>query len=70
MKETASLQNNFRAIFPGTFDPITYAHIDLIERAAHIFPEVIVAVAANLQKAPWLPHDKRIAIATDRNNFV
>jgi len=38
------------AIYPGTFDPITYGHIDLIERTRHIFPEVIVAVAQTSRK--------------------
>ena len=40
------------AIYPGTFDPITYGHIDLIKRACSIFPQVIVAVAHNPQKEP------------------
>jgi pantetheine-phosphate adenylyltransferase len=40
------------AIYPGTFDPITYGHIDLIKRACNIFSEVIVAVAHNPQKEP------------------
>jgi pantetheine-phosphate adenylyltransferase len=38
------------AIYPGTFDPITYGHIDVIERTRHIFPEVIVAVAQTSRK--------------------
>ncbi|MFH0827971.1 MAG: adenylyltransferase/cytidyltransferase family protein [Candidatus Omnitrophota bacterium] len=43
---------NKRAIYPGTFDPVTYGHIDLIKRAKAIFPELIVAVADNPQKNP------------------
>jgi len=39
-----------KAIYPGSFDPITYGHIDLIKRATQIFSEVIVAVAHNPQK--------------------
>ena len=39
-------------IYPGTFDPVTYGHIDLIKRACNIFSEVIVAVAHNPQKEP------------------
>lgn len=41
-----------KAIYPGTFDPVTYGHIDLIKRALQIFPEVIVAVADNPHKKP------------------
>lgn len=40
------------ALYPGTFDPVTYGHIDLIERARQIFPELIVAVAHNPHKKP------------------
>ena len=40
------------AIYPGTFDPVTYGHIDLIKRACRIFPEVIIAVAHAYQKEP------------------
>ena len=41
-----------KAIYPGSFDPVTYGHIDLIKRAQEIFSEVIVAVAHNPQKKP------------------
>lgn len=41
-----------KAIYPGTFDPVTYGHIDLIKRARDIFSEVIVAVAHNPKKKP------------------
>ena len=37
-------------IYPGTFDPITYGHVDLIERASRLFTKVIVAIAENAQK--------------------
>ncbi|MGD8641785.1 MAG: adenylyltransferase/cytidyltransferase family protein, partial [Gammaproteobacteria bacterium] len=40
------------AIYPGTFDPITKGHTDLVERALHLFDKVIVAVAENTAKAP------------------
>lgn len=43
---------NKKAIYPGTFDPVTYGHIDLVKRALEIFPEVIIAVAHNPQKNP------------------
>ncbi|MDD2679284.1 MAG: pantetheine-phosphate adenylyltransferase [Candidatus Omnitrophica bacterium] len=50
------------AIYPGTFDPVTYGHIDLIKRAQEIFSEVIVAVAANPQKKPLFPVKERVAM--------
>ncbi len=49
-------------LYPGTFDPVTNGHISLIERACHIFDEVIVAVAANVGKAPLFSHDERVAL--------
>ena len=49
-----------RAIYPGTFDPVTYGHIDLIKRARRIFDEVIVAVAHNPAKAPLFSVEERV----------
>jgi pantetheine-phosphate adenylyltransferase len=48
-----------RAIYPGTFDPITNGHVDIIHRAVHLFDELVVAVAANPQKEPFLPLAER-----------
>ena len=49
-----------RAIYPGTFDPVTYGHIDLIQRARKIFDEVIVAVAHNPGKTPLFTVEERV----------
>lgn len=51
-----------KAIYPGTFDPVTNGHIDIISRAAKIFPELIVAVASNKAKSPYLPLKTRIQL--------
>ena len=51
-----------RAIYPGTFDPVTYGHIDLIRRARNIFDEVIVAVAHNPGKGPLFTVEERIQL--------
>ncbi len=51
-----------RAVYPGTFDPVTYGHVDLIKRAARIFDEVIVAVAENAEKSPLFSTEERIAM--------
>lgn len=50
------------AIYPGTFDPPTYGHADLIERAHDLFDHVIVAVGANSSKAPLLTVQERIDV--------
>ena len=51
-----------RAIYPGTFDPITLGHLDIIKRACKIFDEVIVAVAQNKAKKPMFSFEKRIEL--------
>ncbi|MBO4890054.1 MAG: pantetheine-phosphate adenylyltransferase [Lachnospiraceae bacterium] len=50
------------AIYPGSFDPVTYGHIDIIERAADIFDELIVAVLNNSAKQPLFSIDERVNI--------
>lgn len=52
-----------KAIYPGTFDPITKGHSDLIERATRLFDQVLVAVAANPGKAPAFSLEERLAMA-------
>ena len=51
-----------RIIYPGTFDPITRGHLDLIERASRIFGEVIVAVGDNPAKKPLFSARERLAM--------
>jgi pantetheine-phosphate adenylyltransferase len=53
------------ALYPGTFDPITRGHADLIARCARMFDRVVVAVAANPKKAPLLPLDERVELARE-----
>jgi pantetheine-phosphate adenylyltransferase len=50
------------ALYPGTFDPITYGHIDVVKRAAELFPRVIVLVARNSAKTPLFSDDERITM--------
>lgn len=52
-----------RVIYPGTFDPITHGHRDLVERAASLFDEVIIAIAANPTKKPLFNLDERVELA-------
>ncbi len=51
-----------RAMYPGTFDPFTNGHNDLVRRASRIFQKVVVAIAANPGKAPLFPLEKRIEL--------
>ncbi|MEM1453267.1 MAG: pantetheine-phosphate adenylyltransferase [Planctomycetota bacterium] len=51
-----------RAIFPGTFDPVTLGHLDLIQRAAELFDALTVAVAGHHDKRHLLPVDERVAL--------
>jgi pantetheine-phosphate adenylyltransferase len=53
------------AIYPGTFDPITYGHIDVVERAVEIFDTVIVAVAHNPTKKPLFTTQERLKLLRD-----
>jgi len=54
-----------RAVYPGTFDPITYGHLDLIKRAAKIFDEVIVVVAHSEDKNPLFTLDERVKMTKE-----
>ena len=59
---------NQAAIYAGTFDPVTFGHLDVIRRASRIFPRLIVAVADNASptsKSTLLPVDERVAIARE-----
>jgi pantetheine-phosphate adenylyltransferase len=51
------------AMYPGTFDPITNGHHDLVRRAAGLFDRVIVAIASNPNKAPMFPLEARVDLA-------
>jgi pantetheine-phosphate adenylyltransferase len=50
------------AVYPGSFDPITNGHLDIVERSANVFDRVIIAVLANPRKTPLLSADDRIRI--------
>ena len=54
---------NTTAIYPGTFDPITNGHIDLVVRASKLFDRVIVAIAINPSKEPAFTLEERVALA-------
>jgi pantetheine-phosphate adenylyltransferase len=52
-------------IYPGTFDPVTNGHLDVLARAAHIFDKIIVAVAANPGKGPLFSVDERMRLIAE-----
>jgi pantetheine-phosphate adenylyltransferase len=54
-----------RAIYPGSFDPVTHGHLDVIQRAGRIFDEVIVAVAHNEQKKAFFTVEERVGFLHD-----
>ncbi|MCQ4276420.1 pantetheine-phosphate adenylyltransferase [Stutzerimonas degradans] len=54
-----------RVLYPGTFDPITMGHADLVERASRLFDHVIIAVAANPKKNPLFPLEQRVELARE-----
>lgn len=53
-----------KAIYPGTFDPLTNGHLDIVTRAALMFDHVILAIAASPSKKPMFTLDERVALAT------
>ena len=54
-----------RAVYPGTFDPLTLGHEDVVKRAAKLFSEVILAIAESSAKRPLFSIDERVQIATE-----
>jgi len=58
------------AIYPGSFDPVTYGHIDLIKRATRIFSEVIVAVAKDSHKKPLFSVDERLQMLSQATKNI
>jgi pantetheine-phosphate adenylyltransferase len=50
------------AVYPGSFDPITNGHLDVIARAAGVFDRIVVGVLANPRKQPLLPSDERVSV--------
>jgi pantetheine-phosphate adenylyltransferase len=54
-----------RALYPGTFDPITNGHVDIIKRASRMFEELVVAVATRGSKDPLFSHDLRKRLAEE-----
>lgn len=56
---------NTKAIYPGTFDPMTNGHLDIVTRAALMFDHIVLAIAASPGKKPLFSLDERIALASE-----
>ncbi len=57
------MQTPLKVVYPGTFDPMTLGHEDIVRRAAGLFAEVVVAVAQNPGKKPFFDLEERVALA-------
>ncbi|UCE66916.1 MAG: pantetheine-phosphate adenylyltransferase [Candidatus Zixiibacteriota bacterium] len=56
------MPDGLKALYPGTFDPITLGHIDIIKRARKVFDFLVIAVASNLEKKPLFTDSERVAL--------
>ena len=59
-----------RALYPGSFDPVTFGHLDVIERAARMFDELTVAVLDNKAKSPLFSVDERVKILKEATEHL
>jgi len=50
------------AVYPGSFDPLTNGHVDIIERGTHLFDKIIVAILVNIEKSPLFTMEERVDI--------
>ena len=57
-------------VYPGTFDPITNGHIDLVERASRLFDKIVLGIATSQRKGPLFDIDERIKLASDALSHV
>ncbi|MCL6580562.1 MAG: pantetheine-phosphate adenylyltransferase [Firmicutes bacterium] len=58
------------AICPGSFDPVTYGHLDIVERAARLFDRVVVVVFTNPQKTPLFSVEERVAMLAESTRHL
>ncbi|MBB43099.1 MAG: pantetheine-phosphate adenylyltransferase [Rhodospirillaceae bacterium] len=61
----SKMVDNIIAVYPGTFDPVTNGHLDIIQRAASMFDRLVIGVAKNVGKKPLFSHSERIEMLED-----
>jgi pantetheine-phosphate adenylyltransferase len=54
------------AIYPGSFDPLTFGHLDVLERCVRLFDRVVIAILTNSQKSPLFSIEERLAMVRER----
>ena len=59
-----------QVVYPGTFDPMTNGHVDLVERASRLFDGVVVAVASSSKKNPMFSLDERVKMAAESTSHI
>jgi pantetheine-phosphate adenylyltransferase len=59
-----------RALYPGSFDPVTFGHLDVLKRASQLFEEVLVAVAHNESKSALFSTEERVALLQESTRFL
>lgn len=59
-----------RAIYPGSFDPVTFGHIDIIKRASNMFDEIVVSVLDNKAKSPLFSVEERVKMLTEATKDI
>ena len=63
------MKKEFSAVYPGSFDPPTNGHLDIITRASHLFPKIIVAVTENANKNHMFSLDERVELLKSLQNI-
>lgn len=58
------------ALYPGTFDPLTHGHLDVLRRATRLFDAVVLAIAPSESKKPWFTLPERIALAREATQII
>jgi pantetheine-phosphate adenylyltransferase len=65
VKSSPASNDGRTAVYPGTFDPITNGHLDIIERGSRLFDRVVIAILSNVDKAPLFGLDERVTLIKD-----
>ena len=61
---------NINGIYPGTFDPVTFGHLDIVERACNIVDKLIISVAENIHKKPFFTVDERVSMIKESLKLI